>query len=97
MNSLYTVIKRFVVTNKSTDAEVRGVYTCMIDMAATKIDIKNACKSLYGVDVEKVNVLYTRPKFHNTKKGVAPRKKIEKKAMITLKSGQKITNFEAVQ
>ncbi len=68
MNSLYSVIKKFVVTNKSTDGEVRGVYTCMIDMAATKIDVKNTFKSLYNVDVEKVNLLYTRPKFHNTRK-----------------------------
>ncbi|MFZ2255621.1 MAG: 50S ribosomal protein L23 [Patescibacteria group bacterium] len=68
MNSLYSVIKKFVVTNKSTDGEVRGVYTCVVDMAATKIDIKNAMKSLYGVEVEKVNVLHTRPKFRNTRK-----------------------------
>lgn len=97
MNSLYNVIKKFVVTNKSTDGEVRGVYTCFIDMSATKIDVKNAFKSLYGVEVEKVNVLHTRPKFHNTRKGVARRQGIEKKAMVTLKNGQKIANFEAVK
>lgn len=66
-------------------------------MAATKIDVKNAMKTLYGVEVAKVNVLHTRPKFHNTKKGVARRQGIEKKAMITLKNGQKIVNFEAVK
>lgn len=47
MNSLYSVIKKFVVTNKSTDGEVRGVYTCIVDTLATKIDIKNAMRSLY--------------------------------------------------
>lgn len=67
MNSLYSVIKRFAVTNKSTDGEVRGVYTCFIDPSATKIDVKNAFKTLYGVEVEKVNVLMTREKYHNTK------------------------------
>lgn len=97
MNSLYNVIKRFVVTNKSTDGEVRGVYTCVVDMAATKIDIKNACKALYGVEVAQVNVLHTRPKVRRTKTGIGRRQGIEKKAMITLKSGQKIANFEAVK
>ncbi|MDD2693816.1 MAG: 50S ribosomal protein L23 [Candidatus Gracilibacteria bacterium] len=97
MNSLYSVIKRFVVTNKSTDGEVRGVYTCMIDPAATKIDVKNAFKTIYGVDVEKVNVLHTREKFHNTKLGVTRKKGIEKKAMVTLKNGQKVANFEVIQ
>lgn len=97
MNSLYSVIKRFVVTNKSTDGEVQGVYTCMIDPVATKIDVKNAFRTLYGVEVEKVNVLHTREKFHNTKLGVARKKGIEKKAMVTLRSGHKITDFEVVK
>lgn len=97
MNSLYNIIKRFVVTNKSTDGEIRGVYTCMIDSSATKIDVKNAFKTLYGVDASSVNVLYTRPKLHNTKKGIVEKKGIEKKAVVTLKNGQKITNFETVK
>lgn len=86
MNSLYSVIKKFVVTNKSTDGELSGVYTCMIDDAATKIDVKNAIRALYGKDVEKVNILYTREKFHNTRTGVQKKKGIEKKAMITMKA-----------
>lgn len=97
MNSLYSVIKKFIVTNKSTDGEIRGVYTCVVDDSATKIDIKNAIKSLYGNEVEKVNILKTRPKFHNTRQGVQRKRGIEKKAMITLKSGQKIANFEKLK
>lgn len=97
MNSLYSVIKRFAVTNKSTDGEVKGVYTCYIDSSATKIDIKSAFKTIYGVEVEKVNVLMTREKFHNTKIGPARKRGSEKKAMVTLKNGQKIVNFETVK
>ncbi len=97
MNSLYSVIKRFIVTNKSTDGEVRGVYTCIVDPSATKIDVKNTFKTLYGVEVEKVNMLKTREKFHNTKLGIARKKGIEKKAMVTLKNGQKIANFEVIK
>ncbi|MDQ5968514.1 MAG: ribosomal protein [Patescibacteria group bacterium] len=97
MNSLYSVIKKFVVTNKSTDGELQGVYTCMIDDAATKIDVKNAIRSLYGKEVEKVNILYTREKFHNTRTGVQKKKGIEKKAMIFMKDGNRIANFETVK
>jgi large subunit ribosomal protein L23 len=86
MNSLYSLIKRFVVTNKSTDGEIRGVYTCLVDDSATKIDIKNAFKTLYGVDVAKVNVLHTRPKVHNTRKGIVEKRGIERKAIVTLKN-----------
>ena len=97
MNSLYSVIKKFVVTNKSTYGELQGVYTFMIDDSATKIDVKNAIRSLYGKEVEKVNILYTREKFHNTRTGVQKKKGIEKKAMIYMKDGNKIANFETVK
>lgn len=69
----------------------------MIDNAATKIDVKNAIRKLYGKDVEKVNILYTREKFHNTRTGVQKKKGVEKKAMITMKSGHRIENFEVVK
>ena len=97
MNSLYSVIKKFIVTNKSTDGELKWVYTAMIDPAATKIDVKNAIRKLYGKDVEKVNINYTREKFHNTRIGVQKRKWVEKKAMITMKKGHKIENFEVIK
>lgn len=97
MNSLYTIIKRFALTNKSTDGEIKGVYTCYVDMSATKIDVKNAFKTIYGVEVEKVNILKTREKFHNTKLGIARKKGIEKKAMVTLRNGAKIANLETVK
>ncbi len=97
MNSLYSIIKRFVVTSKSTDGEIRGIYTCMVADDATKIDIKNAFKSLYGVEVDKVNVLHTRPKMHNTRKGIVAKRGIEKKAIVTLKNGAKIANFETIK
>ena len=96
MNSLYSVIRSFVVTIKSTDGGIRGVYTCDVDSKATKIDIKNAIRALYGADVAKVNVLKTREKFHFTRTGVQRKRGIQKKAMITLKPGQKISNFEKV-
>lgn len=97
MNSLYSVIKSFVVTNKSTDGELRGVYTCFVDMNATKIDIKNAIKLLYGAEVAKVNVLKTREKVHFTRQGIQRKRGVQKKAMITLRPGQKISSFDTVQ
>lgn len=96
MNSLYSVIQSFVVTNKSTDGEVRGVYTCYVDNSATKIDIKNAFKAIYGVTVAKVNVLKTREKVHFTRQGVQRKRGIQKKAMITLKNGEKIASLDTV-
>jgi hypothetical protein len=39
----------------------------------------------------------TREKFHNTKIGPARKRGSEKKAMVTLKNGNKIVNFEKVK
>ncbi|HBA44530.1 TPA: 50S ribosomal protein L23 [Patescibacteria group bacterium] len=39
----------------------------MVDPSATKVDIKNTFKRLYGVTVEAVNIIKTREKFRNTK------------------------------
>ncbi len=96
MTSLYSVIKSIVVTNKSTDGELRGVYTCIVDKSATKIDIKNAFRKCYKVDVEKVNILNTREKTHFTRIGIQKKRRVQKKAMITLKKGQTVANFEKV-
>ncbi|PID84248.1 50S ribosomal protein L23 [Candidatus Gracilibacteria bacterium] len=96
MLSLYSVIKSIVVTSKSTDAELRGVYTCMVDSNATKIDIKNAFRKLYKVEVKKINILNTREKVRFTKIGVQKKRRVQKKAMITLQEGQTVANFEKV-
>jgi large subunit ribosomal protein L23 len=97
MSSLYSVIQKFIVTNKSTEGELRGMYTCIIDPRSTKIDVKRAIETIYGVKVAKVNMLHTREKFHNTKNGILKKKSPEKKAMITLAAGNKIVNIEVVK
>jgi ribosomal protein L23 len=69
----------------------------MVAPSATKIDVKNAFKSIYGVEVAQVNMTATREKYHNTKFGPAQKRRVEKKAMVTLVKGQKIANFEVAK
>jgi large subunit ribosomal protein L23 len=97
MESIFNVIQKIVVTNKSTNAELRGVYTCVIDPRATKIDVKKTFETLYGVKVEKVNIIKTREKFHNTRKGVAMKRSPMTKAMVTLAGNDRIVDFQKVQ
>ena len=92
MTSLYSVIQKFIVTNKSTDGELRGVYTCIVDPRSTKIDVRKAVETLYGVSVTSVNMLKTRAKYHNTRKGTVAKRSPQKKAMITLAVGSRIEN-----
>lgn len=91
--TLASVITRFVSTNKSVALELKGVYTCVVDPRATKIDIKHAFTTLYGVRVEKVNITQMREKQHNTKLGVQTKRTPYTKAVVTLKSPERIHDF----
>jgi len=91
--NLYSVIVKPLVTEKTSVMEVAGetkTYTVQVTPSATKVDIKNAFKTVYWVDADKVNILNTREKFKFTKKWVSLRKRTTKKAYVTLKEGQSV-------
>lgn len=94
--SLYTIIKRPVITEKSQRLELDGVYTVVVSPEATKVDVRQAFERLYGVEVEKVNMITTREKFRNSKHGVQVKRKSRLKALVTLKKGQRIADLQKV-
>ena len=54
------VIKRVVITQDAVSLiEKENKITFIVDLRATKRDIKRAVEELYGVEVEKVNTLIT--------------------------------------
>ena len=73
-------------------AQGLGKYTFKVSRGATKKEIALAIEGLYKVSVEKVNVVNykAQAKFFRGKKGS---KKGYKKAIITLKKGDKIKLF----
>ncbi|MFA6024175.1 MAG: 50S ribosomal protein L23 [Candidatus Gracilibacteria bacterium] len=90
MNLSQTLI-RPVLTEKSTHQETAGKYTFMVHDDATKVDIKNALRTLYGVQVEKVNILHGLPKYRMGKSRKPMEKRASvKRAIITLKAGEKL-------
>lgn len=97
--TLYNVIIKPIVTEKTATMEVAGskkTYTLEIAPNATKVDVKNAFSTIYGVEVDKVNVTSVREKFRNTRKGLGFKRRPTKKAYVTLKEGQEI-DFLAVK
>jgi large subunit ribosomal protein L23 len=95
--SLYHIIKKPVVTEKSQILEMRGVYTLTVDDRATKVDIRTAVERLYGVSVKKVNIINTRTKVRvNGKYGAQVKRKETTKAMVTLKAGERIQDFQKI-
>lgn len=91
--NLYSVIVKPLVTEKTSVMEVTGkqkTYAVEVAPSATKVDVKNAFKTVYWVDTDKVNVINTREKFKFTRKWVSLRKRTTKKAYVTLKEGQNV-------
>ncbi len=90
---IFDTIKRNIVTEKSQRLELSWAYTVEVNSRATKVDIRDAFKELYKVNVEGVNIIKIREKFKKAKKWVAIKKKNITKAIVRLKKWEKITDF----
>lgn len=79
-----------VITEKATSAESKGKYMFFVRKEATKIDIKNAFRHAYGVDVENVNVMITHGKVRQGRKGTTSKKASYKKVIVTTKGKKNV-------
>lgn len=91
--SIPSVIKRPMVTEKSTALGETNRYVFEIAGDATKPDVKAAIQAAFNVTVIDVNVMrtHTKPKRFGQKLVLRPR---TKKAIVRLKDGDKIQLFE---
>jgi large subunit ribosomal protein L23 len=94
---LYDIIKKPVITEKSSTLELLWKYIVEVIDWATKIDIKKAFKEIYKLDIESVNVLKTREKFKNWKTGKQYKRRVTKKAIVTLKNKKDKVDFSIVK
>jgi large subunit ribosomal protein L23 len=94
------ILIRPIVTEKLTTlGEKLNRYGFVVDKRANKIQIKEAVEELYGVTVADVNTLRYAGKVKSrfTKSGVITGQKNScKKAIITLKEGEKIDFYSNI-
>ena len=91
---LYSVLKKPALTEKSNDLrENLGQYSFLVDMKASKEDIKKAIKKTFDVDASSVNISIRRGKIKRRGMNVGLQAKT-KRAFVTLKKGQTIKIFE---
>ncbi len=95
------ILKKPIISEKTEFAiEHNNTYTFEVDKKATKVDIKNAVESLYGVKVKKVNTMNLgggKKEMKHTNKGlIFQRTKAIKKAMITLQDGEEIDFYSNI-
>jgi len=91
MNS-FDVIKTVRLTEKGTrQGEKFNQYTVKADRLASKPQIKRAVEELFKVKVLKVNTLNVRGKLRRQRTAQAGQAPDWKKAIVTLKKGDKIS------
>jgi large subunit ribosomal protein L23 len=90
MNS-FEIIKTARLTEKGTrQGEKLNQYTVMADRRANKIQIKRAVEELFKVKVLRVNTMNVRGKVRRQRRPDQGTTMSWKKAMVTLKEGDKI-------
>ena len=57
------ILKRPVITERSSELMAEKKYTFEVDTRANKTQVKDAVEEIFGVSVEKVNVLNYKGKF----------------------------------
>ena len=89
MDSKYDIIRRPIVTEKSTLASESGAVVFEVDIRATKPQIKVAIEELFNVKVKAVNTLVSKGKVKRFK-GILGRRRNVKKAYVMLQDGNTI-------
>ena len=94
------ILLKSIVTEKMTqEGEKLNRYGFIVDRRANKLQIRNAVESMYGVTVSEVNTMrYAgKNKSRYTKSGIiAGKQNAYKKAIVTLKEGDKIDFYSNI-
>ena len=91
----YEVLRRPLITEKSTTLQAQGKYAFEVAKEANKPQIKQAVEKAFKVKVTTVNVIMAPGKTRR----VGRRQVLTpswKKAVVTLKAGDKIEFFEGI-
>lgn len=91
MKSVHSVIRLLQITEKGTRlGAAENKYLFKVSPAATKQEIKAAMETLFKVGVVKVNTMNYTGKLRRDRKSRYGRKADWKRAVVTLKKGDKI-------
>lgn len=89
--NLESVIIKPRITEKAVGKSEQNVYTFVVRRDATKYDVRDAVKALFGVTPVKVNIVNKSPRqFMARSKGRTISEKGMKKAYVYLKQGDHI-------
>ena len=86
------IIKRPVITERSSEAMAEKKYTFEVDTKANKTQVKDAIQEIFGVKVDKVNIMNYKGKFKRMGKFGGYTNK-RRKAIVKLTADSKEIEF----
>lgn len=89
------VIKRPVITERSMDDLNDKKYTFDVDVRANKTEVKQAVEEIFGVKVEKVNIMNYKGKFKRMGKYAGYTNKRRKAIVKLTEDSKEIEIFQA--
>lgn len=94
MTNLYSIIKKPLFTEKGSNLkESENKILVEVARSANKIEVKSAIEEIFKVKVDKVAVINTSGKLKRQGKSIG-RRPDRKKAIVTLKKGEKLDFVE---
>lgn len=91
MKNPFEVVKTVRITEKgAAQTEKSNQYQVVVEKSANKLDIKHAVEKVFKVKVLRVNTLHVRGKGRRQRTHQAGTTPAWKKAIVTLKQGDKI-------
>ncbi len=92
MTTPYDVIIKPVISERSMDDAANKKYTFKVAVNANKTQVKHALEEIFGVEVEKVNIMNVQGKVKRMGRNVG-RRAASKKAIVTLTAKSKEIEF----
>lgn len=93
MNNYRDIIIRPIITEKSMRyMDEDNKVTFEVAKGTNKIEVARAVEHIFGVDVEKVNIMNVKPKTKRVGRYVGKTKAV-RKAIVKIKAGQDINLF----
>jgi Ribosomal protein L23 len=92
MTTPYDIILKPVISERSMDDAANKKYTFKVATSANKTQVKHALEEIFGVEIEKVNIMNVQGKVKRQGKNVG-RTAASKKAIVTLTAKSKEIEF----
>jgi len=96
MKTPYDIIKKPVITERSMDDAAKKRYTFKVAVDANKTQVKHAVEEIFGVDVERVNIMNVKGKVKRMGRNVGTTAASKKAIVILTDKSKEIEFFQGL-